>query len=72
MGHEQPAFCFARVLVIYSLALVCCVQRSNSRAVTTFSIFYDGTSFQHMAALLIFVFTLCYGPGLLFRGPFCI
>jgi len=39
---------------------------------TTFSIFYDGTSFQHLAAVLISVFTLCYGPGLLFRGQFCI
>ena len=39
---------------------------------TTFSIFYDGTSFQHLAAVLISVFTLCYGPGLLFRGPLCI
>ena len=39
---------------------------------TTFNIFYDGTSFQHLATVLISVFTLCYGPGLLFRGPFCI
>ena len=39
---------------------------------TTFSIFYDGISFQHLATVLISVFTLCYGPGLLFRGPFCI
>jgi len=28
-------------------------------------------SFQHLATVLISVFTLCYGPRLLFRGPFC-
>ena len=39
---------------------------------TTFNIFYDGISFQHLATVLISVFTLCYGPGLLFRGPFCV
>jgi hypothetical protein len=33
---------------------------------TTFNIFYDGISFQHLATVLISVFTLCYGPGLLF------
>jgi hypothetical protein len=38
---------------------------------TTFSIFYDGLSFQRLAIVLISVFTLCYGPGLLFRGPYC-
>ena len=36
---------------------------------TTFNNFYDGLSFQHLATVLISVFTLCYGPGLLFRGP---
>ena len=36
---------------------------------TTFNNFYNGISFQHLATLLISVFTLCYGPGLLFRGP---
>jgi len=36
---------------------------------TTFRIFYDGLCFQHLATVLIYVFTLCYGPGLLFRGP---
>jgi len=36
---------------------------------TTFSIFYDGISFQHLATVLISVFTLRYGPGLLFRSP---
>ena len=39
---------------------------------TTFNIFYDGITFQHLAAVSISVFTLCYGPGLLYRGPFCI
>ena len=39
---------------------------------TTFNNFYDGVSFQHLATVLISVFALCYGPGLLFRGPFCI
>jgi len=39
---------------------------------TTFKIFYDGISFQHLATVLISVFTLYYGPGLLFCGPFCI
>jgi hypothetical protein len=39
---------------------------------TTFNIFYDGKSFQHLASVLISVFTLCCGPGLLFRGPPCI
>ena len=38
----------------------------------TFNIFYDGIAFQHLATVLISVFTLCYGTGLLFRGPFCI
>jgi len=28
--------------------------------------------FKHLATVLISVFTLCYGPGLLFRGPLCI
>jgi len=31
-----------------------------------------GNHFQHLATVLISVFTLCYKPGLLFRGPFCI
>jgi len=62
---------------MFSLALVRILRRVfeqlvNSRAVTTFNIFYDGLSFQHLATVLISVFTLCYGPGLLFRGPFCI
>jgi len=26
----------------------------------------------HLAAVLISVFMLCYGPRLLFRGPLCI
>jgi len=39
---------------------------------TTFSILYDGLSFQHLATVLISLFTLCYGPRLLFRGPPCI
>jgi hypothetical protein len=34
------------------------------------NIFYDGILFQHLVTVLISVFTLCYGPGLLFRGPF--
>jgi hypothetical protein len=38
---------------------------------TTFGIFYDGMSFQHLATVLISLFTLCYGPGLLIRGPPC-
>jgi hypothetical protein len=38
---------------------------------TTFNIFYDGLSFQHLATVIISVFTLRYGPGLLFRGPPC-
>jgi hypothetical protein len=36
---------------------------------TTFNIFCDDISFQHLATVLISIFTLCYGPGLLFRGP---
>jgi len=32
---------------------------------STFNIFYDGTSFQHLTTVLISVFTLCYGLGLL-------
>ena len=39
---------------------------------TTFNNFYDGVSFQHLATVLISVFALCYGPGLLFRGPLSI
>jgi hypothetical protein len=34
----------------------------------TFNNFYDGISFQHLATVLISVFTLCYGPGQIFRG----
>jgi hypothetical protein len=36
---------------------------------TTFINFYDGLSFQDLATVLVSIFTLCYGPGLLFRGP---
>ena len=38
----------------------------------TFNTFYDGISFQNLVTILISVCTLCYGPGLLFRGPSCI
>jgi hypothetical protein len=34
--------------------------------------FDDGISFQHLATVLISVFTLCYVVGLLLGGPFCI
>jgi hypothetical protein len=34
--------------------------------------FYDGISFQHLATVFISVFTPCYWPALLFRGPLCI
>jgi len=33
---------------------------------TTCNIFNDGTSFQHLATVLISLFTLCYGSGLIF------
>jgi hypothetical protein len=36
---------------------------------TTYINFYDGLSFQDLATALVSIFTLCYGPGLLFRGP---
>ena len=36
---------------------------------TTFNVFCYVISFQHLATVLISVFTLCYGPGLLLRGP---
>jgi hypothetical protein len=39
---------------------------------TTFNTFYDGFSFQHLATALISVFTLCYGPGLLFLYYVCV
>jgi hypothetical protein len=57
--------------------LVCILRRVfeqlvNSRAVITFNTFYDVISFQNLATLLISVFTLCYGPGLLFPVPPCI
>ena len=39
---------------------------------TNCNIFCDGISVQHLAAVLISVYTLSYGPGLLFRGPPCI
>jgi len=32
---------------------------------TTCNISYGGTSFQYLATVLVSVFTLCYGPGLL-------
>ena len=74
---KLPAIRFARVLVMFCVALVCILRRVfeqsvNCRAVTTFNIYYDGLSFQHLATVLIPVFTLCYAPGLLLRGPLCI
>ena len=39
---------------------------------TTWNAFYDGISFQNLVTVLISVFTLCHGPRLLFRGPYCI
>jgi hypothetical protein len=39
---------------------------------TTFNMFYDGISIQHLATVLNSVFTLSYGRGLLFHGPLCI
>jgi len=46
-----------------------CVLMQGANA---FSVFYDSISFQHLAAVLISVFTLRYRTGLLFRGPSCI
>ena len=62
--------------MIYSLALVCILGRVFEQLVdrmllAIFSIFYDGLSFQYLATVLISVFTLCYGPELLFRGSPC-
>ena len=50
------------------LEVCSCVLMQEASA---FNIFYDGVSFQHLVTVLISVFTLCYGPGLLFRGPLC-
>ena len=69
---SKPTFPFARVLVMFSLALVYCVvfeQSVNSRAV---AIPPPPQSFQHLATVLISVFMLWYGSRLLFRGPPCI
>jgi len=40
----------------------------NSRADTTFNLFYDGISILGLAIVLFSVFTLCYGPRLIFSG----
>jgi hypothetical protein len=62
--------------VIFSLVSVCILRDVRScllmQEAATFNVFYDGLSFQHLATVFISVFTLCYGPGLLFRGPSCI
>jgi hypothetical protein len=54
---------------VYCVDVHSCVLMEEA---TTFSIFYDGLSFQYLATVLISVFTLCCGPGLVFRGPPCI
>ena len=70
-GQHQPCSCSHqnRCYIGYTstrLHMHSCVLMQKA---TTFNIFYDGISFQHLATVLISVFTLCYGPGLLFRGP---
>ena len=65
----------------FSLALVCILRRVfeqlvNSRAVTISLPPLPPTQRWSSSIacwpVLISVLTLCYGPGLLFRGPFCI
>ena len=59
----------------HEAGLVLCIlsrvfeQLVDRMLLATFNIFYD---VQHLATVLISVFRLCYGPGLLFRGPLCI
>jgi hypothetical protein len=38
---------------------------------TTFNNFYDLISFQNLTTVFISMFTLSYGPGLIFNGPSC-
>jgi hypothetical protein len=76
MGHEKAArlpFCTCPCDILSGVSMYVILRRACScvlmQQATTFSIFYDGLSFQHLAAVLISVLTLCYGPGIPFRGP---
>ena len=62
--QPSKSLCYIRYTSIW-LDVRCCVLMQKA---TTCNIFYDGISFQHLATVLISVFTLCYGTGLLFRG----
>ena len=54
-------------IYVYCVEFSCLLMQEA----TTFTIYYDGITFQHLAIISISVFPLCYGPGLLFRGPLC-
>jgi hypothetical protein len=54
---------------VYCIDVRSCVLMQEA---TTFTIFYYGLSFQHLATVLIAVFTLYCGPRLPFRGLLCI
>ena len=74
VGHEKVSrlpFCTCPCDIL-SLALVCILRRVfeqlvNSRAVTI----SPTAGGPRLASLLISVFTLRYGPGLILRGPPC-
>jgi hypothetical protein len=54
---------------VVSMYIEWSVWTVGQQEAATFNNFYDGISCQHMATVLIPVFTLCYARGLLFRGP---
>jgi hypothetical protein len=75
MGHEKVAllpFCTCPCDIVSGVSPPPSLVVLDRMLLATFSIFCDGLSFQHLAIVLISVFTLCYGPGLLFRGPLCV
>ena len=74
-GQDQPLSCSHQIHHVTSsipqhdqtcTAVYWCRRQPFS------NIFYDGISFQHLATVLISLFMLCYGLGILFRGPSCI
>jgi len=74
-GQHQPRSCshqnhyVTSGIAQHDLDVYSCVLMKDA---TTLNIFYGGISFQHLATVLISVFTLCYVPGLIFCGPSCI
>jgi hypothetical protein len=77
MGHEKVAsfpFCTCPCDILSGVRILRRVfeQLVNSRAVTISPLSLQFLSFHHLATLLLSVFTLRHGLGLIFRGPSCI